>query len=104
MKTAFFMLCFLCATAALGQSASAVAVLNSQPQVVQLPSHPEHASQQPMAREQSLLAGSGYVYAQGERPLWEAAPVSRAVPLGDVARILRKEHAAAKKADIVWTN
>jgi len=29
---------------------------------------------------------------------------SHVVPLGDSARMLRKEHAGAKKADIVWNN
>jgi hypothetical protein len=100
MKTALFVLCVLCATAALGQSVGGSA-LSSQVQVFEFASHPEHASQQPMAQEQSLLDHSGYFYAQGERPLWEFAPVSQTVPLGDVARALRKEHAMAKKADMV---
>jgi hypothetical protein len=103
MKSTFFMLCFLCTTAALGQSVGGP-TLSSQPQVFQVPSHPEHAFPQSMAQQQSLLERSGSVYARGERPLWEVAPVSRVVPLGDVARILRKEHATAKKADVVWEN
>jgi hypothetical protein len=57
-----------------------------------------------MAPTQDLLGRFAYVYARGERPLWEVAPVSQAVPLGDVARMLRKEHATAKKADVVWEN
>ena len=44
------------------------------------------------------------VQAHGVRPLWEVAKPSEPVPLGDAARLLRKEHAAAKKADIVWNN
>ncbi len=100
MKTTWFLLCFLCATAALGQSFAASA-LSNEPQPLQMISHPAHASQHAMAPEQNLLDNSSYVYAQGERPLWEVAPVSHATPLGDVARILRKEHATAKKADFV---
>lgn len=104
MKTTLFALCFLCATAALGQSVAVGSALNSQPQMVQFSSHPEHASQQPMGQGENLLEKSGYVYAQGERPLWEVVPASDAMPLGDAARALKKEHATAKKADIVWTN
>jgi hypothetical protein len=102
MKTRWFLLCFLCATAALGQSFAAASAVSNEAQPLQMASHPAHASQHAMAAEQNLLDNSGYVYAQGERPLWEvASPVSRATPLGDVARILRQEHATAKKADFV---
>jgi hypothetical protein len=99
-KTTLFVLCLLCATAAFGQSVGG-SVLSSEVQVLRLPDHSQHASQQPMAQEQNLRENSSYTYAQGERPLWELAPVSHPVPLGDVARMLRKEHAAAKKADFV---
>lgn len=102
MKTAMFVLCFLCSTIALGQSigGSSVggAVLAS---TVQMVSHPEHASQHFMAQEQSLLEHSNSYYAQGERPLWEVQPLAQRVPLGDIARMLKQEHATAKKADIV---
>jgi len=105
MKTTLLTLCvLLCATAALGQAASGVAILSNQPQMVQFQSNSQHASQQSMAPTQDLLGRFAYVYARGERPLWEVAPVSQAVPLGDVARMLRKEHATAKKADVVWEN
>jgi hypothetical protein len=104
MKTTLFVLCFFCTTAALGQSVVGGSTLSSQPQVFQVPSHPEHASPQAMAPQQNLLEKSGSVYARGERPLWEVAPVARAMPLGDAARTLRKEHATAKKAGIVWEN
>jgi|HubBroStandDraft_2_1064218.scaffolds.fasta_scaffold40030_1 hypothetical protein len=103
MKTSLLVMCFLCATAAMGQSIGGAsvgtAVMSSSFQVA---SHIEHASPQPMGVEQNLLGQSAYYYAQGERPLWEVAPVSHPVPLGDVARMVRKEHASAKKADIVW--
>jgi hypothetical protein len=100
MKITLFLLCFLCATAALGQTFAASA-LSNEVQPLQMVSHPAHASQHAMSPEQSLLDGSNYVYEHGERPLWEFAPVSRALPLGDVARILRQEHVTAKKADFV---
>ena len=57
-----------------------------------------------MAQEQNLLANSSYSFAQGERPLWEVQPLSHSVPLGDVARRMKKEHETAKKADIIWNN
>lgn len=104
MKTTLLVLCFLCTAAAFGQSASGVSVLNNQPQMVSFVSHSQRASQQPMSPGESLLAGSSYSHAQGVRPLWEVAPVSNPVPLGDTARILRKQHATAKKAKVVWDN
>lgn len=100
MKTLFFTLFLLLTTAAFGQAIGYA--ISNQPQVMEIPSHPLHAALQPMAEEQSLVAGSGYVSAQGEKPLWEVARVSDAMPLGDVARLLRKQHATAKKATIVF--
>jgi hypothetical protein len=99
MKTAVFAFCFLGATAALGQSFSGAQMTS----VLQFNNHAERASQQSMAREQNLLESSNYFFAQGERPLWEVQPLSqtRPVPLGDIARMLRKEHEASKKADVV---
>jgi hypothetical protein len=103
MKAALLGLCFLCATAALGQSVGGSVGAAPVASSVQMASHAEHASQQPLAQEQSLLEHSNYFYAQGERPLWEVQPLSksRPVPLGDIARMLRKDHEMAKKADIV---
>jgi len=98
MKTACLLLCLLWTLAALGQTA---AVLSSQPQPLEIPSHPEHASQQPMAEEQFILTNSGFTVGHGERPLWEMSHPTQTMPLGDVARLLRKEHATAKKAVMV---
>jgi hypothetical protein len=100
MKTTFFLLFLLCATAALGQSYAAAA-LSNEPQPLQMISHPLRAVQHEMASMQNLFNTSGYVYAQGEKPLWELAPTTTVMPLGDVARILRQEHLTAKKADFV---
>ena len=101
MKTLCFTLCLLLTTAAFGQAVG-YASLSNQPVVIQIPSHPLHASPQPMAQELSLLTGSAYVSAQGERPLWEVARIPDGMPLGDVARLLRKQHATAKKATFVF--
>ena len=87
------------ASACFGQAAGAI---SSQPQPIQVPSHPMHAEQHSMAAEQSLVGGGTYAYAQGERPLWEFGPVSQPVPLGDIARAVRKEKQAAKKAEFVF--
>jgi hypothetical protein len=104
MKTLLFMSCLLCATLAVGQSSAGVSALSSEPIRIEVPSHPQHASQQSLSGEQSLLITSEYLYAQGERPLWEVAPATHAEPLGDVARMLRKQHADTKKTDTVWVN
>ena len=96
MKTTLFALFFLCATAALGQSAAS---LSNEPQVIQIPSHNLQASQHSMEPERTLLITSSSVYGRGERPLWEfAAQAPAAIPLGDVARLLRNQHATAMKA------
>jgi hypothetical protein len=67
-------------------------------------SHPEHASRQALALIQNLNGGETYVYAQGERPLWEVATPTHEMPLGDSARVLREEHASVKKAVKCWQN
>lgn len=101
MKTALFLVCFLAATAALGQVSGGTggAVMSS---TVQMASHAQHATQTPLAAEQNLLEHSNFYYAQGERPLWEVQPPStvRPVPLGDIARMYRKDHELVKKAEI----
>jgi hypothetical protein len=98
MKATLVALFVLCTSAAFSQVGS----VSSQPQVVQLPSHPLHAEEHAMATETSLVGGGTYTYAQGERPLWEfGSPLPAPVPLGDVARAFRKEKLAAKKAGIV---
>lgn len=79
-----------------------VAAISSQPQVIQMNSHPMHAEQHAMASEHSLVGGGTYSYAQGERPLWEFGPVSEPVPLGDIARAVRKEKLTSKKAEFVF--
>jgi hypothetical protein len=102
MKTTFVVLFVLLSAAAFAQTASS---LSSQANALELPSHPQHAEQHEMAVERPLVGGSSntYTYAQGERPLWEFGPVSRPVPLGDVARAYRKQKEAinAPKAAMI---
>ena len=55
-----------------------------------------------MAVERNILFTSSNASGRGERPLWEVGakpPVE--VPLGDIARQFRGEHATAKKAVMV---
>jgi hypothetical protein len=105
MKTTLLVLCLLlCATAAFGQNVGSGALLSNEPVIVAFTSHAGHASQQPMGRVQNLLEQSGTTSAHGERPLWEVVKPAPVTPLGDSARMLRKAHDAAKKADIVWNN
>lgn len=104
MKTLLFALIIVCTTTVFGQAVGGGAVLSGQPMVFDVPSHPEHASQKSLANEQRVLIDGGLVIAQGERPLWEAMPETPVTPLGDTARLLRQEHAKAKKSAVVWVN
>ncbi|HXW89169.1 MAG TPA: hypothetical protein VEK33_01345 [Terriglobales bacterium] len=103
MKVAVFLLfCLLIATGALGQSSGGSAPLSS---MYVVPDHTMHASSQPMAQVQSLFPSSSSIeIAQGELPLWEVAPEHHEIPLGDAARLEKKEHATVKKASVVWEN
>jgi len=100
MKTTFFLLCVLATTAAFGQAAG---VISNQPVMLQLPEDsPQHAAQHEMGQEHSLLSDSAYTYAKGERPLSDfGGTPAPTVPLGDIARALRKGHAGAKRAQFV---
>ncbi|HLW88723.1 MAG TPA: hypothetical protein VKR57_09525 [Terriglobales bacterium] len=99
-RTTFCVLFLICATTAFAQTAP---VLSNQANIVQIIDHPEHASQHELATSQNLLEHSDYAYAKGELPLWEFGPVGPPpVPLGDLARAARKEHALDKKAQIIW--
>jgi hypothetical protein len=102
MKKTVFMLCLLCAPGAFAQAGGSV--LNAEPQRFEIPSHEQRATQRAMGEENSLLIGGNNVSGHGMRPLWELAPVKFEVPLGDTARMLKKQHDSAKKADIVWEN
>jgi len=97
MKTTLFALLFLCATTAFGQAGGSV--ISNEPQPLQIQSHQQHASPSFLQCEQTLLIASGSTYGRGERPLWEFAGKAIAeISLGDAARLLRNEHALAKKA------
>lgn len=101
MKTVLFILSMFCATGALGQVGGA---LSSEVQKIEVPSHPMHASRQPLAAEQNLIGDSNNTFVHGERPLWEVSPAKEEISLGQVARIQRKQHANDRKAPVVWHN
>ena len=101
MKKTLLLLFILCAASAFGQLAGAIP-RQANPMV--MGDHVQHADIHDLAMEQPLV-GKGpntYTYAQGERPLCEFGPVSEPIPLGDIARAVRKEKLTAKKADIVF--
>lgn len=99
MKITLFTLFLLVTTGAFGQ---AIGGVSSEAHMTQIPDHPQHAEQHALAAEHSLVGGGSVSYARGERPLWEFGPVSQPpVPLGDVARAVRKQKLAVKKAEIV---
>jgi hypothetical protein len=97
-----FVVCALCSVGAVGQVSGGT--MNSQAHALVMSGNPQHASQTAISAEHSLIGRSTTISAHGERPLWEVMPEAPVVPLGDSARALRKEHAAVKKAVIVWSN
>jgi hypothetical protein len=101
MKKILFVLLLLSTSAAFGQYGANH--IDSQPQIVHIPDHPEHASYAPMAGEHSILGGGNFAFGQGERPASDF-PQMAAVPLGDVARELKRQHARVKKAHVLWEN
>jgi len=105
MKTTLLVLGLLCfAWAAFGQATVGGVGLSAEPIVYEFQSHTGHASQTEMGRHQEIMEQFNNVQAHGVRPLWEVATPAYVVPLGDSARMLKKEHLDAKKAVVVWTN
>lgn len=108
MKTAFLVFCVACSAAAFGQSiattSAAISSISSEPQPVQIASHPEHAAPHALGSEQNLLSGSNSTSAHGERPLWEFVKPKIETPLGDTARTLKSQHEGSKKANRVFEN
>jgi hypothetical protein len=104
MKTVLFMFSLLCATGALAQAGSGVAVLSNEVSKWEMISHASHASAMPLATEQSLISSSYPTIARGERPLWEVGQIKEEPSLGETARMQKKLHANDKKAPVVWHN
>lgn len=90
---------FLLNAAAYGQGVAGYgAVLSSEPQVPQMQSHQLRATQQLLNGEQNILFTAQNPWAKGERPLWEVSKPKPEIPLGDIARMFRQQHATVKKA------
>jgi hypothetical protein len=99
MKTTLFALCFLCATAAFGQSYPSMSA------PIVFGDHSYHAAAHSMATSTDILGGQDVIVGHGEVPLADIPmPVIHETPLGDVARQVRQERLFAKKAQKVWEN
>jgi hypothetical protein len=99
-------MCVFCAAGAFGQVNMGTA-MSAPVAGFQMPEHPQEASRLGMGVERDLLEVSQSTSSKGEMPLWEAMemmPARYVIPLGDSAREIRKEHALAPKAVIVWNN
>lgn len=101
MNRIILIVCLLSASAAFGQNY--VGYLNSEPQVYHAPDHPAHASYTAIAQERGIVTGGFVSIATGEKPASDFPQVV-AMPLGDAARELKKQHAQLKKARKVWEN
>ena len=104
MKTTILLVLLFCAAASFCQSGPMGAVLQSQPTILELPSHTQHASAVPMPTPQYLNGPAGSTFAQGVKPLWEFGWNQESASLGEVARQLRQQHLLAKKAVKVFSD
>jgi hypothetical protein len=100
---AICMISLLSATAAFAQSYGTANYISSEAHSYQFSSHPAQASYTALSSGQSVVGGSSYTSARGERPLSEF-PQAEAVSLGTIARELKKQHAELKKSRTVWVN
>lgn len=73
--------------------------INPEAHPLQFASHEQHAYEGTLLPQRDLYVRTASTIAHGERPLWEFGqqPLEE-MPLGDVARLLRQQHATAKKA------
>src|SRR5260370_37448134 len=106
MKKTILALCAICllsAAAAFGQSYGGASYISSEAHSYQFSSHPAQATYTALSSGQSVVGGSSYASAQGERPLSEF-PQAEAVSLGTIAREVKKQQAEVKKSHTVWWN
>jgi hypothetical protein len=96
--------CVFCAGTVAAQNI-APAMANGDPQMRSFAfEHSQRAAQTGLAQEQDIREQNVVTYAHGERPLWEFMSLSPTEPLGDIARTLKQERAAMKKAAKSWSN
>lgn len=101
MKKILFVFCLLSTAAAFGQLGTGS--VNNQAQAYQFQSHTSHADYASMSAERSVLPSTTFWSAQGERRASDF-PQPEAMPLGTIARQLRKQHDELKKSRVVWIN
>ena len=103
MKTIFLIsLLLLLGVGAFGQCCQSSIAAAPMTSTWAAPDHSLRASRHGLAPEYDLREIGGITMAQGELPAWEVMSPAEETPLGDVARDYRREHAAARKARIVW--
>jgi hypothetical protein len=103
MKKILFVFCLLSTVAAFGQLSIGAGSLNNQAQSYQFQTHPSHADYGSMSEERSVLPSTTFWSAQGERrPSDFAQP--EALPLGTIARELKRQRGELKKSRVVWIN
>ena len=98
------LLCFLFVASLTWGQYLAPSIVNGSPQPLRQFSNSQHADVADMRQQQNLLGTNTVTSAKGERPLWEVAPQTPTVSLGDVARAWRKQREAAKKATFIREN
>jgi len=103
MKKILFVFCLLSTAAAFGQYTLGSGAANNQAQSYQFQSHPSHADYAPLSAERSVLPSTTFFSAQGDRRASDFAQ-PEAMPLGTVARELKRQHAELKKSRVVWIN
>ena len=83
-----------------------VGSINSEAQPIHMLDHPRHADYTVLKSELSLLGNNTTGTEHGEQLMWEAQGQKPRYerPLGDIAREIRKEHALAEKARVIWVN
>lgn len=101
MKRILLVLLLLSTSAAFGQYTAGH--IDSQVQVYHIPDHPAHASYLSIGDGYGIVGGGTVTFGQGEHPASDF-PQLAAVPLGDAARELKKQHAQVKKARFIWEN
>ena len=101
MKLTVFLFCILSAGAAFGQAIGS-ASLSIENNPLSFANHKRRATQHALGDSQVIMERYDANFGQGNRPLWEFAPPEDTTPLGDIARMYKKEHETAKKATFVW--
>jgi hypothetical protein len=101
MKTIYLIPLLLLSIGAFGQCCRTGIASPPMANSVWMPEHPLRATHHGLRAESDLREVGTVTMARGERPLWEVYQPEE-IALGDAARDYRMQHAAVKKASIVW--